>query len=118
MIKKFIKNRFNIKVIACKTIRTKNYLALSSRNKLLNKSEIFIASKVSKKLKIFHDSIKNDFKKKNNLKIIKKEILQYKIKLEYLEIRNKFNLSKKINRSNFKIFVAYYINGVRLIDNF
>ena len=118
LIKKFIKNRFNIKVISCKTIRTRNYLALSSRNKLLNKSEIFIASKVSKKLKIFHDSIKNDFKKKNNLKIIKKEILQYKIKLEYLEIRNKFNLSKKINRSNFKIFVAYYINGVRLIDNF
>ena len=50
--------------------------------------------------------------------MIKKEILKYKIKLEYLEIRNKFNLSKKINRSNFKIFVAYYINGVRLIDNF
>ena len=85
---------------------------------MLNQKEISIANKISKKLKFFYISIKKDFKKKNNLKIIKKTILKYKIKLEYLEIRNKFNLSKKVNRSNFKIFVAYYIRGIRLIDNF
>ena len=118
LIKKFIKSKFDVKVVNCKTIRSKNYLALSSRNKLLNQKEISIANKISKKLKFFYISIKKDFKKKNNLKMIKKAILKYKIKLEYLEIRNKFNLSKKVNRSNFKIFVAYYIRGIRLIDNF
>ncbi|PHQ86143.1 MAG: pantoate--beta-alanine ligase, partial [Candidatus Pelagibacter sp.] len=40
------------------------------------------------------------------------------IDVEYLEIRNKFNFSKKINKHNFKIFVAYYNRNVRLIDNY
>ena len=39
-------------------------------------------------------------------------------KLEYFEVRNKNNLRKKINRNNFKIFIAYYLDDVRLIDNF
>ena len=37
---------------------------------------------------------------------------------DYLEIRNKFDLSKKFNKHNYKIFIAFYINKVRLIDNF
>jgi len=41
-----------------------------------------------------------------------------KIKIEYLEIRNKINLSKNYNRHNLKIFIAYYNNKVRLIDNY
>ena len=46
------------------------------------------------------------------------KIINKNVKLEYLEIRNKLNLSKKINKKNFKIFIAYYINGIRLIDNY
>ena len=38
--------------------------------------------------------------------------------IEYLELRNRNNLSKKINKKNVKIFIAYYIQGIRLIDNF
>ena len=50
--------------------------------------------------------------KKNNLEKL------YNIHIEYLEIRNKKNLhlSKKIKNS--KIFVAYYLKSIRLIDNF
>ena len=50
--------------------------------------------------------------KKNNLEKL------YNIDIEYLEIRNKKNLqlSKKIKDS--KIFVAYYLKSIRLIDNF
>ena len=42
----------------------------------------------------------------------------YDVDIEYLEIRNKKNLqlSKKIKDS--KMFVAYYLKNVRLIDNF
>ena len=40
------------------------------------------------------------------------------VKIEYLEIRNKNNLSKNYNLRNFKIFLAYYIDNVRLIDNY
>ena len=40
------------------------------------------------------------------------------VKIEYLEIRNKSNLSKNYSLRNFKIFLAYYIDNVRLIDNY
>ena len=57
----------------------------------------------------FKKHIKSIIDKINNIK---------KIKIEYLEIRNKINLSKNYNRNNFKIFIAYYNNKVRLIDNY
>ena len=62
--------------------------------------------------------MKKNIKNSKKIKNIKKQFSQKGINIEYLEVRNKFNLSKKYNRSNFKIFVAYYINNVRLIDNF
>ena len=63
-------------------------------------------------------SIKKKFKNKKDIKKIKEQILNYNIDLEYLEIRNKFDLSKKFHRFNFKIFISYYMKGIRLIDNF
>jgi pantothenate synthetase len=35
-----------------------------------------------------------------------------------LECRNLKTLSTKFYNQPFKLFVAYYLNGVRLIDNF
>ena len=55
---------------------------------------------------------------KNKLKFVKKELIKNGINVEYFEIRNKYNLSKRFNKKNFKIFIAFYINNVRLIDNF
>ena len=40
------------------------------------------------------------------------------IKIEYLELRNKNNLSPIFNKKNLKLFVCFYIKNVRLIDNF
>ena len=42
---------------------------------------------------------------------------KFNINIEYLELRNVYNLklSNVINKS--RLFVAYYLNGVRLIDN-
>ena len=66
----------------------------------------------------FRLSINNNITISKNLSTLKNEILKYKIKLDYLEIRNKTNLTKKFNKYNFKIFIAYYLKNVRLIDNF
>ncbi len=118
LIKKFIKNKYYIKIVPVKTVRFKNTLAYSSRNKLLNNNEIDIACKIAKKIHSFNLSIKKNFKNVRNLYTLKNDILNHNIKIEYLEIRNKFTLSKKISKSNYKIFIAYYINNVRLIDNF
>ena len=61
LIKKHIKkNKINTKVISCKTIRDKNFVAYSSRLNRLNKNEKFMLFKIIKYLK--------NYKKKNNIK--------------------------------------------------
>ncbi len=52
------------------------------------------------------------------LKDLENDLNKYPIKIEYLEIRNKNNLSIKFNKNNFKIFLAYYYKNIRFIDNF
>ena len=93
-------------------------MAYSSRNKFLSKRNLQKAIKISKILMNFYNCIKINFSKIDDLRYIKKKISQLSSNVEYLEVRNKKNLSKHINKRNFKIFVSYYINNIRLIDNF
>jgi pantoate--beta-alanine ligase len=120
LAKNFIENKYNTKVYACKTIRNKNKLALSSRNSLLNKQSFFASERITKKLLKLR--IKINRNKKNYKKLIfnlKKELSKnFDIRIEYLECRNTRNLSTNILDKPFKLFVAYYIDNVRLIDNF
>ena len=118
LIKKFIKKKFNVKIISCKTVRDNSSLAYSSRILNLSNSEKIKASIFTKELIMFFKQLKKNIKNSKKVKHIKNQFSKYGIKIEYLEIRNKFNLSKKFNRNNFKLFVAFYINKVRLIDNF
>jgi pantoate--beta-alanine ligase len=48
LVKNLIENKFNTKVIGCKTIRNRNKLALSSRNFLLKRNELNDVEKISK----------------------------------------------------------------------
>tara|TARA_B100000579_G_scaffold360499_1_gene317771 strand:+ start:274 stop:1086 length:813 start_codon:yes stop_codon:yes gene_type:complete len=119
LVKKYIKKKYKSEIIECKTIRDKNKLALSSRNLLLNKKELDVAGKIARNLILF----KKKLIRKNNTKkflIAKKNELHslFNIKIEYLELRNKNNLKITNQMKNSKIFIAYYINKVRLIDNF
>ena len=119
LIKKFIKKNFNIKIFSCKTVRDKNKVSLSSRNILLNKKDLKKSSYIANILFDLKNKLKNNISFKYEIKNIIKEINNLKnIKIEYLEIRNKKNLSKKYNRNNFKIFLAYYNKNIRLIDNY
>ena len=68
-------------------------------------------------------SLKKSLSKSKNIKnlIIKKKkelIDSFNVKFDYLELRNIFNLKESIKTKNSRLFVAYYINKVRLIDNF
>ena len=119
LIKKFIKNKFKTKVFSSSTIRDKNKLALSSRNILLSDNDIKKSSFIANLLLKFKKKIKKNISLKKNIKNIIYEINSIKnIKIEYLEIRNKNNLSKNYNKNNFKIFLAYYNKKIRLIDNY
>ena len=51
--------------------------------------------------------------KKTKLSLQKK----YKIKIEYLEARCEKNLQLNIKNKKFKVFIAYYLKKIRLIDN-
>ena len=51
------------------------------------------------------------------LSYYKGKILKLCDEIEYFEIRNSNNLSKKISKKNFRIFLAYKQNKIRLIDN-
>ena len=119
LVKSFIENKFNTKIIACKTFRDKNKVALSSRNHLLNKTDLIIASKVTKKIIVLKKNIKNIKNIKKFLLNKKKEIQKiFNIKIEYLECRNEKNLQISNQSTGSRIFVSYYLKNVRLIDNF
>ena len=119
LVKNFIENRFNTKVIGCKTIRNRNKLALSSRNFLLKQNELSDVEKISKnflnlKKKIKHTKNINQFLKKT-----KKDFERFfNIKIEYLENRNAKNLTISNTCQGSKIFLSYYYKNIRLIDNF
>ena len=118
LIKKYLGKKFKTKIINCKTIRFKNSLAYSSRNKLLTKKYLNNGIVISKIIKNFHNKIIKDFSKVKEIKNIRYRISNICSRIEYFEIRNKNNLTTNINKKNFKIFIAYYLGNIRLIDNF
>ena len=118
LVRKYLKKKYNINVVGCKTIREKNKVALSSRNYLLSKENLIIASKIVRKLINVKKNIKNKKNKNKYLLTVKDDFQnRFKIKIEYLELRdiNDLKISNSIDSS--RLFVAYYLNGVRLIDN-
>ena len=119
LVKRYIEKNFKSKIFLCKTIRDINKLALSSRNLLLKEDDRIKAGKIARTLISFKKKFIKE-KITNKLILSKKNELEklYGINIEYLELRNKKNLklSNKINTS--KIFIAYYIKNIRLIDNY
>ena len=115
IIKKLVKDlNFDIEIFGVETVRESSGLAMSSRNQRLSESSKIKASMIYKTL--------NEIK--INPQIIeekKQELLANGFeKIDYLEIRNEDNL--KLNMNLFsaqkrRIFIAVYLEGVRLIDN-
>jgi pantoate--beta-alanine ligase len=120
LVKKFIEKKYESKVLLCNTVRDSNKVALSSRNSLLNKSSLKKAGLIANELFNLKLLINKDkMKSKNLIKTKKNKLIKdFKIKIEYLECRNLIDLSLNLKKKPFKLFVAYYLNKVRLIDNF
>jgi len=110
------KNHPSCKVISCKTIREKNGIAYSSRNFLLTKNEKIIASKIFKFIK---NNKKKFIKRKITIREIKEKIYSIGVsKIDYVEILNINRIIKPYKKNiKYKIFFAYYIGKIRLIDN-
>ena len=121
IIKKLVRDlNLNIDVQAVKTVRDKNGLALSSRNRLLSKEEKNIASKVNIILREI--SLKNLKSTKSILNRTSKKLYSEGVKkIEYLEIRNEKSLESyeygKLGNNDYRVFIALKVGKVRLIDN-
>ncbi|WP_440651476.1 pantoate--beta-alanine ligase [Candidatus Pelagibacter sp. HIMB1495] len=119
LIKNYLKNKYKTSIIPCKTIRNKNKIALSSRNNHLDLNGIKKASVLSKSLIKLKKNLENSKKIKQNLRIQMKYFEKFlKINIEYLELRSIKNLKISNTVKGSRLFVAYYIDNVRLIDNF
>ena len=119
LIKKFLSKKFKARINSCPTIRINN-IALSTRNKLLKKRSINKASEIALFLKkIKYKSKLKGSKLAFNLHNYKKELeKKYKIKIDYLEFRDEKNLKLNNFKNKYRLFVAYKIDNVRLIDNY
>ena len=116
LIKKYLSKKYKVKIINCKTVRDKNFIALSTRNRLLSRKNYL---KLIKIVKEFNKLKKLLLSKKINLIERTKEIEKlYKINIDYLEARNETNLKVSKSKKKVRLFVAFWINKVRLIDNY
>jgi pantoate--beta-alanine ligase len=110
-----------VEVIGVKTVREENGIAMSSRNSRLSAEQRIISGKI-------YDEIlqaKNDIKSTGNInfflqnRAIELESL-FGVKFDYLELRKEGDL-QLVNEASllgdFRLFWAYKIGEVRLIDN-
>ena len=107
------------KIVPISTVRDNNGLAISSRNQYLSPKQINIANNINI---IMTEAAKNFYNVDINETIssVRKNIEKVGInKIDYIEIRNNHNLKNISNndKSNARLFIAVYIDEVRLIDN-
>ena len=106
-------------IIPIKTVRNKNGLPLSSRNKYLEINEIEIANKINKICKYLIPKVKNKLNTTKILAHAKRELRMNGIdKIDYLTILTDNLEKRKSLKSKSRIFIAANVGSTRLIDNF
>ena len=112
-----IKNH-KINVISCLSVRDNLGMSLSSRNSKLNKDQLEIFKNLAKKISRLIVIIKQR-KTKIELENFKKDLSKINInKIDYFEIRDEDNLSVTDDYAHSRLFIALYIDEIRIIDNF
>lgn len=122
VIKKLAEDlNFDLEILSCQTVREESGLAMSSRNQRLSESSRIKARKLFETLTEIKKELRRGENPTNLLRGKKNDLLKNGFeKIDYLEIRDEENLelieefhSTKPSR----IFIAAYLNGIRLIDN-
>ncbi len=123
LIKKLVSDlNFDVKIFIHETYREKSGLAMSSRNQRLSQESLIKASMLFKILNEIKNEVTISPQNITNILLEKRHILLQSgfDKIDYLEIRSEKTL-QLINDHNLaqpcRIFVAAYLDGVRLIDN-
>ncbi len=119
IIKKIVKDlNFNTKVVVVPTVRDKNKIALSSRNKILGK-KLVLAQLIPSILSQIIKELNNGDFNLSRIDELKESIKKKGIdKVNYLEILKERNLNKPDKIFSYcRVFISVTINSVRLIDN-
>ena len=95
------------------------FMIIKKENYALEKGDqLYKPQKQKKFTKKIFGVFKNIKRNTKNAYLLQSIKSNSNIKIEYLELRNKNNLSPIFNKKNLKLFVCFYIKKVRLIDNF
>jgi len=120
IIKNLVKNeKFITKIIGCPSIRYENGISISSRYEKFNSEQNSLFNQVAEEI------IKtlNLIKKRNNIDVsISKCVRNLNTmgikKIDYIEVRNNDSLKLTDKFVNSRLFIALYLDNIRIIDNF
>jgi len=111
-------NTLPIVIHACTSIRLENGISYSSRFKNFSTQEKKILDKAAKLIYEHLIELKHNI---TSLIVdkLKKSLLEVGInKIDYLEVRNEKELSFAFLHEKSRLFIAFYIGNIRVIDNF
>ncbi len=119
LIQKIVENNKSpILIHPCDSVRMLNGISFSSRYKNFLSSQEKDFDKAANKIinSVLELKKKIDVK---NLENLKEELIKINIKkIDYLEIRDEKNLLPTVTNNNARLFIAFYIDNIRIIDNF
>ena len=111
-------NALPIVIHACPSIRLKNGISYSSRFKNFSTHEKKILDNAAKFIYEHLIELKHNVTS-IILDKLKKNLLEVGVnKIDYLEVRNEKELSFASLYEKYRLFVAFYIGNIRVIDNF
>lgn len=111
-------NNMKIDLVKCSSIRDSHGMSLSSRYSNFNDADKIRFVNCAKKINFNLIKLKKNFDKKiiDNIKYqLRSEGVS---KIDYCEVRNEENLNISITNKSSRLFVAFYLNKIRVIDNF
>jgi len=119
LIEKLIENNnFPILIHPCISIRMSNGMSFSSRYNNFNSLQEKIFDNAASKIMISLSELKMKADV-NILEKLKEQLKEINInKIDYLEIRDENNLLPSVENKNSRLFLAFYINNIRIVDNF
>ena len=116
--KLIIQNKLKVNLVKCSSIRGLNGMSLSSRYTKLNTKEKTLFDECAQIIDKHLLDLINSFDTKI-LENIKKELQSIGIsKIDYCEVREESNLEISKKNLQSRLFVAFYVNKIRIIDNF
>ena len=111
-------NNMKIDLVKCSSIRDSHGMSLSSRYSNFNDTDKIKFVNCAKNINFNLFKLKKNFDKK----II--DNIKYQLRsdgvseIDYCEVRNEEDLNVSITNKSSRLFVAFYLNKIRVIDNF